>query len=198
MKASGRGIVAALLGAQLSGCVAATPSAGPAAGKPVDDAAVAVREDLSGRFAALIGPKTQHDPPYLGTPYTNFSCLRSFIDRRNGDTAHQLYVAASYDIDRDWDAAHDDAGQALKFIPISRFKIACNGKINCSYAEEFAAIIPESELIRNPRGFSVTFTDRAGDAQTIAVSGNQVAAQLAALAQRQKNGRPPPASSVTR
>ncbi len=198
MKALGRGIVAALLGAQLSACVAATPSAGPAAGKPGGDPVVAVREDLSGRFTALIGPKTQHDPPYLETPYTNFSCLRSFIDRRTGETAHQVYVAASYDANRDWDAAHDDSGKALKFIPISRFKIACNGTVNCSYAEEFAAIIPESELNGNARGFSVTFSDGAGDAQTIAVSGSQIRAQLAALAERQKKVRGPPAKPVTR
>ncbi len=45
----------------------------------------------------------------------------------------------------------------------SRDKIACEG--GCSYAEEFAANIPESTLRANPMGLAVTFTDRAGDAQ---------------------------------
>lgn len=42
---------------------------------------------------------------------------------------------------------------------------------------------------QNPQGLSVTFTDRAGDAQTINISAEQVAAQLAAVAEHQKPGR---------
>src|SRR5579871_2458707 len=138
-------------------------------------------QDISGHFIALIGPKRQDDPPYLGTPYTNFSCLRSFIDRRTGETAQQLYVAASYDRNHDWTAAYDSRGRSLKFLPISRFPIACQGKADCSYAEEFAAKLPQNELEENPQGFSVTFVAKNGDKQTVAVSSSQVAAQLTAL-----------------
>ncbi len=81
-----------------------------------------MREHLSGRFIALIGPKAQHAPPYLDTPGTNFYCLRSFIDRKTGETVDQLYVSDSYDgTERNWDGAHVIApGSALVFIPISR------------------------------------------------------------------------------
>ncbi len=30
-------------------------------------------------------------------PGTNFYCLRSFVDRKTGETADQLYVSDSYD-----------------------------------------------------------------------------------------------------
>jgi hypothetical protein len=194
-----RTCAAALVGATLAACgsVATTPGGDGAAKIAGADApAVSVREHLSGRYLALIGPKVQHDPPYLDTPETNYFCLRSLIDRQTGETANQLYVTASYDTERDWSAAHDGTGQALEFIPISRYPIACDKKDSCSYAEEFAANIPLGELRAGSNGFSVTFTDAAGDAQAISVSGEQVAAQLAALAQHQKDATPASPASV--
>jgi hypothetical protein len=184
-------MTAALCGLQLAACAPLAPTPG----NLESPSTVAVREDLSERFVALIGPEFQDDPPYLGTPGTNYSCLRSFVDRQTGETAHQLYVVASYDAKRDWDAAHDDHGTALKFIPVSRLKIACDGSENCSYAEEFAAKIPASELSDNRRGFSVTFTDHAGHAQTIVVSAEQAASQLAAVAKYDSHPRLAPSVS---
>jgi hypothetical protein len=189
-----RGAIAAVLcGLQLTACAPLAPT--PSSGHPESQSGVAVREDLSQRFVALIGPEAQDDPPYLGTPGTNYSRLRSFVDRQTGETAHQLYVVASYNTKRDWDAAHDDHGTVLKFIPISSLKIACDGSENCDYAEEFAAKIPASELNDNRRGFSITFTDQAGHAQTIMVSAEQVAIQLAAVAKYESRPRPVPSAS---
>jgi hypothetical protein len=182
-----RAAASPLLACLLVGCASATPPA--VTGGGISSNGVVVREDLSERFLALIGPRAQHDPPYLGAPDTNYSCLRSFVDRKNGETAHQLYVAASYDAKRDWSAAHDAAGQNLTFLPISRYQIACGPGGICSYSEEFAAKFSESELRQNPRGFSVTFTEAGGGAQTIAVSARQVSAQLAALAELQEAPR---------
>jgi hypothetical protein len=179
------GLAAVVCAAALGACAPLAPA--PGAATNAGGSAVTVRQNLSGRYIALIGPKAQHDPPYLGAPGTNFFCLRSFVDRQTGATSHQLYVAASYDALRDWNAAHDSAGRALEFVPISRYKITCDRSEACSYAEEFAAILPENELSGNTGGFSVTFTDRADNAQRIAVSGGQVEAQLAALSAQQKN-----------
>ncbi|MGH7030750.1 MAG: hypothetical protein ACREE9_12480 [Stellaceae bacterium] len=176
-----------LFGAALTGCVALAP---PGAGSgPVAAAArgVAVREHGSGRFVELIGAKAQHAPPFLGTPGTNFYCLRSIVDRKTGETANQLYVSDSYDgAERSWDAAHDAAGRPLIFIPINRNEIACQ-RGGCSYAEEFAADIPAPAFEARPPGFTVTFTDRAGDRQTIRVSADQIAGQLTAVAAQQKS-----------
>ena len=142
--------------------------------------AVEARQHLSGRFIALIGPKAQHAPLYLDTAGTNFYCLRSLIDRQTGETVDQLYVSDSYDgVARNWDGAHDTAGRSLRFIPVSRHQIACDN--TCSYVEEFAADVPESELRANPTGYTVIFTDRAGDQKTISLSADQISAQLTAL-----------------
>jgi hypothetical protein len=128
----------------------------------------------------LVGQRYQHAPPFLGVSDTNYFCLRSFVDRRNGDAVYQLYVADSYSgAKRDWNAAHDPAGNALKFVPISRNEIICDG--GCSYAEEFAADLPEDELRASPEGLQVTFTAHSGAQKTIYVSGAQIAAQLAAV-----------------
>jgi hypothetical protein len=192
----GRGRVAlTLLGAQLAACAPMAPPPGPQISELSDNSGAVVREDLSGRFVALVGPTAQIAPPFLDTPNTNIARLRSFLDRKTGETAHQLYVTASYRGNHDWTAAHDDAGRALQFIPISRFQIACIGK-DCFYAEEFAAKFPESELTQNRAGFSVTFADQAGGAQTIPVAASQVGAQLTALADLQKKMPAPIAESA--
>ncbi|HYZ41057.1 MAG TPA: hypothetical protein VE687_10595 [Stellaceae bacterium] len=140
----------------------------------------------------MIGTRMQHAPPFLGVPETNFYCLRSFVDRQTGETLHQLYVSDSYSgAERHWNAAHDGAGHPLRFLDISAQEITCTG--GCSYAEEFAADIPENELRANPQGLKVTFTARSGAEKTIQVSGSQIAAQLAAVDAR-RNPAPPVAN----
>jgi hypothetical protein len=181
-----RGILPAVFAVALNACSQLAPSGSttaPAAGSPQTrsgSTVVEAREHVSGRFIALIGPKAQHAPPYLDTSGTNFYCLRSLIDQKTGETVDQLYVSDSYDgAERNWSSAHDGAGQSLRFIPISRHKIGCDG--TCSYLEEFAADIPETDLRTSPQGFAVTFVDGAGDQKTITLSADQISAQLTAL-----------------
>jgi hypothetical protein len=191
-------VALALLGVEVAGCAPlAAPSPSPQISELSGNSGVVVREDLSQRFIALVGPEVQIEPPFFGTPDTNVARLRSFLDRRSGETAHQLYVTASYNGNHDWNAAHDDAGRVLQFFPMSRFEIACEGKDKCFYAEEFAAKFPESELSQNRGGFSITFTDQAGNAQTIPISAAQVAAQLTALADLHKRTAAAPPASTT-
>jgi hypothetical protein len=142
---------------------------------------VITKTELNGRYLAVIGPRQQHAQPFFGIADTNYYTLRSLIDRTSGQTSHQLLVEDSYvGPERRWDAAHDGWGQTLRFIPISHNELACEGG-GCSYAEEFAAAIPEPELRGSPRGMEVTFTDKAGDKKTIAVPGNVIAVQIAAF-----------------
>ena len=94
---------------------------------------------------------------------------------------HQLYVADSYSgAERKWNAARDAQGRELRFVPISHNEITCER--GCSYAEEFAAALPEAEL-RNAAGvgLTVTFAARSGAQKTIAVPGELVRAQVTAL-----------------
>ena len=92
----------------------------------------------------------QHAEPFLGVAGTNFYTLRTWIDRRTGETVHQLYVSDSYaGPPRDWNAARDAQGRPLRFIPISKNEITCQP--SCSYAEEFAAAIPSRAAQRDRR-----------------------------------------------
>jgi hypothetical protein len=170
-------LVAALV--VLSGCAVGsreslpTPTAHP-------DTAITVTHERGGRFLSFVGPKEQHDAPFLGVPGTNVSVLRSFLDTRSGEVANQLYVEDSYSgPERGWNAARDANGKDLRFIAIGKDEITCSG--GCSYAEEFAAALPESLLRASPNGLTVYFYAKSGATKTIAVSAARIAEQLAAL-----------------
>ncbi len=195
MRACRRGLLAASLGFALTGCVQPAPPAtapGAAIAQPGSDdgaSVVPARENLSPRYIALVGPKAQHGPPFLDVPGTNFYCLRSLIDRQTGETAHQLYVSDSYSgSERGWNSARDGAGDALDLVPVSRHEITCEG--GCSYLEEFAANLPESELRASAKGLWVTFTARSGAEKRIFISGDRIAMQLAAVDARRNPVQP--------
>jgi hypothetical protein len=175
---------AASLLAALSACAGlanAPPSNGTFASGQLATA-VARSTEQGGRFIALVGPQRQHAEPFLGVPGTNFYALRSMIDTRTGETSHQLFVADSYfGAERNWEAARDGRGQLLRFIPISKNEITCEN--GCSYAEEFAAALPENLLRASPQGFPVSFTAKSGAHETISVPGDVVANQLSAVAE---------------
>src|ERR1700752_680980 len=178
MTASSRGIFAASLGLPLAACAQRPAPEAPA--QPSAAAVAPARGDIPSRFVGLIGTRAQHAPPFLGVPETNFYCLRSFLDRQTGETRDQLYVSHSYSgPERRGDAARDGGGRALRFLEITRHQIPCDG--GCSYTEEFAADIPESELRANPNGLKGTFTAQSGTEKTIPISGSQITAQLAAV-----------------
>jgi hypothetical protein len=178
-------VLAASLGMALTACAQLTPAETAAPGTPV----FAARQDSSSRFVGFVGPRAQHAPPFLNIPGTNFYCLRSFVDLRTGEAAHQLYVSDSYfGAERDWNAARDNAGRPLQFVQISSDEISCDA--GCSYVEEFAAILPESELRASPGGLAVTFLSPSGDEKTIVISGDRIAAQLAAIDARRSPVEP--------
>ena len=168
------GRVALLAGALLlAGCAAA-----PAANSSGDAVTEAIAE--GGKFVGVLGPKVQQGEPFLGVAGTNFHALRSWIDRRTGETVHQLYVEDSYaGAKRGWDAAQDTRGKPLRFISISDREITCAPA--CSHAEEFAAALPEDELRANPQGLTVFFSAKSGAQMAIPVSGDLIAKQLAAV-----------------
>jgi hypothetical protein len=171
-----RAFVGAALGAVLIGCIGCAPAPPP----ENSAAAPAAGGDSSPRFIGVIGAKAQHAPPFLGVPETNFYCLRSFVDRRNGEVLHQLYVSDSYSgTERRWHGARDGAGRPLRFVEISRNEISCSG--GCSYLEEFAADIPEGELRSNPRDLAIIFSADSGAEKRILISGTQISGQLAAI-----------------
>src|SRR6476659_7037528 len=142
----------------LLGLVAALAIAGCAVegmpGGPQPSNAVRLTTEKDGRFLVVAGPSQRHAEPFLGIASTNFYLLRSFIDTRTGETVHQLYVEESYPgAERNWNAARLAAGGPLRFVPISKNEITC--ELNCSYAEEFAASLPDALLRASPQGLTV-------------------------------------------
>jgi hypothetical protein len=176
-----RPALAVLAAISLSACAAI--GAPPAAERPnAAPNAVQVSQQQGGRFIVLAGPKRRHAEPYLGIASTNFDLLRSFIDTRNGGVAHQLYVQDSYGgPTRNWHAARLATGQSLRFLPITVSEVTCEN--GCSYAEEFAAALPEPLLRASPQGLAVVFTSRSGNEKTIVVPPDLIAQQLAAVAE---------------
>ena len=168
---------AGLLMLGLAGC--GTVSGGDTVGQPSTE--VTITREQGGRFLSIVGPHVPHDQPFLGVPNTNFFALRSLIDTRSGEITHQLYVEDSYfGAKRKWDAAAAN-GQALKFVPISTNEITCDQ--NCSYAEEFAANIPDATLRGSPQGLNVRFTAKSGADKVILIPAEPIQKQLAAVDQ---------------
>ena len=133
-----------------------------------------------GRFIAFVGPRQQHAEPFLGVSGTNFFALRSWLDNKTGETAHQLYVSDSYfGAPFKWDGVRDQDNKALRFIAISRNEITCEQ--GCSYADEFAAALPEDYLRAHRGGMTITFTSSDGKKLPIAVPANLVVAELDAV-----------------
>ena len=142
---------------------------------------VEMTKEQGGKFLAFVGPKLLHTQPFLEVEDTNYFCLRSWLDTRNGEVAHQLYVEDSYyGSPYRWDGAHDADNKKLRFIPISRNEISCDQ--GCSYADEFAAALPE-DLLRAHKdsGLTVTFTALTGKTLAVTVPGRLIAMELIAV-----------------
>jgi hypothetical protein len=170
-------VAAASMLATLAGCVGSSSLPPP---NVLTATTVTRSEEQGGRFIAFVGPRRPHGEPFLGVPGTNFDALRSWIDTQNGETAHQLYVEDSYSgAERTWEAARVQGGQTLRFITISKNEITCEN--GCSYAEEFAAALPEALLRASPQGLAISFTAHSGTQRTIIVPGDLIALQLAAI-----------------
>ena len=141
---------------------------------------VELTKQQGGRFIAMVGPRRQHTAEFLGVSDTNYFTLRSWLDNKTQDTAHQLYIEDSYyGGPFKWDGVHDGDKKTLKFIPISRNQITCDE--GCAYADEFAAELSEDYLRAHQGGFSAVFTSSDGKILPVNVPGELVTTQLAAL-----------------
>jgi hypothetical protein len=174
-------IAAAILATALGGCslININEKLSPQPGADQ----VEMTKEQGGKFLAFVGPKLLHTQPFLDVEDTNYFCLRSWLDTRNGEVAHQLYVEDSYyGSPYRWDGAHDADNKKLRFIPISRNEISCDQ--GCSYADEFAAALPEDLLrARKDSGLTVTFTALTGKTLAVTVPGRLIAMELIAVDQ---------------
>lgn len=197
-------VAAAIITIVLGGC-SLTPNEKLAPQPGADQ--VEMTKEQGGKFLAFVGPKLLHTQAFLGVEDTNYFCLRSWLDTRSGEVAHQVYVEDSYyGAPYRWDGAHDADNKKLRFIAISRNEISCDQ--GCSYADEFAAALPE-DLLRAHRdsGLTVTFTAQTGKTLSVSVPSRFIAeeltavdatrAALAANAKAAQAAAPPPAPAPT-
>jgi hypothetical protein len=141
---------------------------------------VELTKQQGGRFIAFVGPKAQHTETFLGVSETNYFCLRSWLDNKTGETAHQLYVEDSYyGGPHEWNSVRDQDNKTLRFITISHNEITCD--LGCAYADEFAAALPEDYLRAHAGGFAVTFGAPDGKTLPVKVPAGTVTAELAAI-----------------
>jgi hypothetical protein len=175
-------LVVAILAAALGGCSLLPLTSEKLPPQPGADQ-VEMSKEQGGKFLAFVGPKLQHTQAFLDVEDTNYFCLRSWLDTRNGEVAHQVYVEDSYyGASYRWDGAHDADNKTLRFIPISRNEITCD--LGCAYADEFAAALPE-DLLRAHKdsGLTVTFTAATGKTLAVSVPGRLIAMELIAVDQ---------------
>jgi hypothetical protein len=164
---------------------------------------VELTKEQGGRFIAFVSPKQQHTAPFLGVDDTNFFCLRSWLDNKTGETAHQLYVEDSYyGGPYLWNGVYDTANTKLDLVAISRNQITCEQ--GCSFADEFAAELPEAYLRDHKDGFGVTFTSSNGKTLAVKVPAEMVTAEINAVdavkavaAKAAASPAPTPAASAT-
>ncbi len=122
---------------------------------------VELTKEQGGRFIAFVGPRLQHTEMFLGVTDTNYFALRSWLDNKTGEVAHQLYVEDSYyGGPYLWNGARDADNKPLRFIAISRNEITCD--LGCAYADEFAAELPDAYLRAPRQGRAVGHLHRLG------------------------------------
>ena|SRR5215472_315785 len=192
--------VSALLALTLGGCAMLQQPEEKMPPQPTAPG-IEISKHQNGRFIAFVGPRLQHTEPFLGVSDTNYFVLRSWLDNKNGEAAHQLYVEDSYyGGPYLWNDVKGLDGKPLKFIPISRNQITCD--LGCSYADEFAAELPEDYLRAHKDGLAVTFVASDGKTLAVNVPAEFVVAELNAVdtvratAAKAAAATPPPAGAT--
>ena len=108
--------------------------------------------------------------------------IRSFVDKRSGELAHQLYVHIRYFGERRrYEAAADDHATSLRFVRIDRERGACHYG-DCDYEEDFGFELGDKTLReRAGPGFQVKVVAHSGDSLILTIAPGQIVAQLATI-----------------
>jgi hypothetical protein len=121
----------------------------------------------------------------LGGMFKTWS-LRSFVGKFDGATKHQLYVTVNYFSStrrKHFNQASDGSTTSLDVIPIGgEFEHGCSRKAfsyGCDYSEDIGIEVTAAALRAHAAGgYPIKISAKSGDSFVIAVSPNQIAAQL--------------------
>lgn len=146
--------------------------------RPPPPASVKVEDSKFENAVTFIGIEGRH----VGNQYNRYF-LRSFMNKKSGQVAHQLYVSDHYDGYWEiWSRANSEDAQPLEFVSISRDVVYCgSGYAGCSLSEVFGAFIPDTDLRTHQDGYSVKFYAKSGKQMVIRLSSEQIRKQLKAI-----------------
>lgn len=106
--------------------------------------------------------------------------LRSWVAKSDGEVSHQIYVLDHYSGDwKFWSRANSQDATPLEFTQISRDVGSCSA--GCDFWESFGVTVADSTLRSHRTGYAVKVYARSGDSMVLTVTGDQIAAQLAAV-----------------
>jgi hypothetical protein len=105
--------------------------------------------------------------------------IRSWVNKKTGETTHQLYIADVYTGKwKFWVLASDDQATPLKLVAISRDVESCRYG-SCIYTEHIGIDIPDSALRkRSSDEYRIKIKARSGHEKIIAISQELISAQL--------------------
>jgi len=107
--------------------------------------------------------------------------LRSFVDKKTGLAANQVYVTVSYVGGwRFYRTASFEGGAQRAVLAIDRNVDFCNGGI-CAYTETLGIQLSDEELQAAARGMKIRLNAKSGHESMIELPANYVAGFLAAL-----------------
>ena len=108
----------------------------------------------------------------------NYFYIRSWVNKQDLSTTHQLYVVRTYGYDwHFYDRAVLSGGEALGFTEIDSEVPGCSGG-DCSFRETFGIDITNDLLEANRDGFDVKVSSRSGNSFVISITKQQIDSQL--------------------
>lgn len=117
---------------------------------------------------------------------TDVFLLRSWLIRTSRLVTHQVYVTDRYVASgaRGWNAATGPKGEKLRVTKIETKTENCTPE-GCPRTEAYGAAIDDASLrAARDTGYAVNFTSESGTKETITITPEQIAAQLAAIDQK--------------
>lgn len=112
--------------------------------------------------------------------------LRSWLIRTTRLVTHQVYVTDRYvaSTARGWNAATGPKGEKLRVTKIETKTETCSPD-GCPRTEAYGAAIDDVTLrAARDKGYAVNFTSESGAKETVTITPEQIAAQLASIDQK--------------
>jgi hypothetical protein len=138
-----------------------------------------VKNDAYSDEAQILGisNRTKAESGGIGGTSINYF-LRSFIDKKDSTTLHQVYIQTVY-VGNDWNfyqRASLEGGKVLEVLSIGR-DVSCSSYV-CTYEETIGVSLPNDILEASTSGLSLKVYAQSGSSFVINLTTNQISSQL--------------------